>query len=53
LPDIRSSICAGESFASPSDGLAALGNGTTTPAFTPGIAGPWKWAIVAGPERSE
>ena len=39
--------------AAPSNGLALGVIGTTTPAFLSGSAGPWKWAIVAGPERPE
>ena len=34
-------------------GLAAFGNGNTTPAFAPADAGPWKCAMVAGPLRPE
>ena len=31
----------------------AVYSGTATGAALPGPAGPWKWAMVAGPDRSE
>lgn len=53
LPAMRSATCAAVKVAEPSAGLATLGNGTTTPAFAPGIAGPWMCPAVAGPVRPE
>jgi hypothetical protein len=54
LPAIRSASCSGVNVASPSIGLAVLPlNGTTTPAFWPAIAGPWKWPADTGPLRPE
>src|SRR6185312_6434328 len=55
-PAIRSAACASVSALEPSNGLLAVGpwnTGTTTPAFLPGSAGPWKCAAVAGPVRPE
>src|SRR4051794_40156769 len=51
LPAIRSAAWAGVSVAWPSIGLAADAKGRTTAAFAPALAGPWKWAAVAGPLR--
>ena len=51
LPAIRSETCAAVSVAWPVLPLMALLNGTATPALEPGMAGPCRWAAVAGPDR--
>src|SRR5262249_61313943 len=46
---MRAAACASVRLAEFSNGLVLGVIGTATPAFLPGSAGPWKWAIVAGP----
>src|SRR5690242_7943296 len=53
-PSSRSLAWSSVSVADPLIGLASAPlNGTTGPAFLPGFAGPWKWAIVGSPDRPE
>src|SRR5262249_10822131 len=52
-PASRSAACASVRLAEFSNGLVLGVIGTATPAFLPGSAGPWKWAIVAGPDSPE
>src|SRR3984893_1503494 len=54
FPASSCAICASVNVAEPLIGLARLPvNGTTTPAFAPGSAGPWICAAVAEPLRPE
>ena len=50
LPGFEIGMCASDGVAEPFIGLTRSPlNGTRTPAFAPGAAGPWIWAAVAGP----